>query len=86
MAIALNSGPWRRNQVEHPAGDWLVVSDAALAVAVSDGRRLRKADEPGVKANQLKQRASTIALIGDGGQGAQRLRSAGPRAASREPL
>src|SRR5436305_12577161 len=51
-----------------------------------DGRRLAKADESGVTADQLDDQASTIALIGDGGQGAQRLRSAGPRTARRETM
>jgi len=77
-AIVFDGAPWRRSEVAHRAGDWLLVGDAALAGAVSDGRRLRMADEPGAKAQQLKHRASPVALIGDGGQVAQRPRSAGP--------
>ena len=51
-----------------------VVGGVALAVAVSDCRRLRLADERGVIANQANHLASTIALTRQCAKGAQRLR------------
>jgi hypothetical protein len=83
LAIALGGGSWQRIEVAHRPGDWLLVSDAALTVAVSAGHRLLMADEPGANAQQLKQRASTAPLVSDGGQAAQRPRSPGRRAALR---
>ena len=57
-------------------GSWS--GGTALEVAFGDGRRLRKANEAEANTHQLKQRVSTIPLIGDGAQVAQRPRSAGP--------
>jgi CelD/BcsL family acetyltransferase involved in cellulose biosynthesis len=54
---------------------------AASEVAASDGRRLRVADERRIHANRANHLANATAPFSDGGQVAQRLRSAGPRTA-----
>ena len=56
-------------------GSWS--GGTALEVAFGDGRRLRKANEPEANTHQLKQRVSTIPLIGDGALVAQRTRITG---------